>query len=144
MTMRDVDARVTASVDLWDGLTASNVMVTEVVGAVMQPESRIAGDGLLAACQGAMSIMSGAYHTVLIVAHCKSTMGDRWGITNWTFDPIYQQPLGLDDYYAAALQVSAVRRLTAPPRSFSHQRLDRLQFEAWDGRSTNTTLAIET
>lgn len=109
MTMRDIDARVTASVDLWDGLTASNVMVTEVVGAVMQPESRIAGDGLLAACHGAMSIMAGAYHTVLIVAHCKSTMGDRWGITNWTFDPIYQQPLGLDDYYAAALQLSALR-----------------------------------
>ena len=113
MTMRDVDARVTASVDLWDGLTASNVMITEVVGAVMQPESRIAGDGLLAACHGAMSIMSGAYHTVLVVAHCKSTMGDRWGITNWTFDPIYQQPLGLNDYYAAALQVSALRSPTS-------------------------------
>ena len=108
LTMRDMDARVTASVDLWDGLTASNVMITEVVGAVMQPESRVAGDGLLAACHGAMSILSGTYQTILIVAHCKSTMGDRWGITNWTFDPIYQQPLGLDDYYAAALQVSAL------------------------------------
>lgn len=106
--MRDIDARVTASADVWDGLTASNVAITEVVGAVMQPEARVAGDGLLALCQGAMSIMAGAYRTVLVVAHSKATMGDRWGITNWTFDPIYQQPLGIDDFSAAALQASAL------------------------------------
>jgi len=114
LTMRDVDARVTASVDLWDGLTASNVAITEVVGAVMQPEARVAGDGLLAACHGALSIMAGAYQTVLVVAHCKATMGDRWGISNWTFDPIYQQPLGLDDFSAAALQTAALG-LAPPP-----------------------------
>ena len=45
----DLDAVVTASVDLFDGLTASNIAVTEVVGAVMKPETRIAGDGLAAA-----------------------------------------------------------------------------------------------
>lgn len=114
LTMRDVDARVTASADLWDGLTASNVAITEVVGAVMQQEARVAGDGLLAVCQGAMSILAGVYRTVLVVAHCKATMGDRWAITNWTFDPIYQQPLGLDDLSAAALQTSALS-LIAPP-----------------------------
>jgi len=114
LTMKDVDARVTASVDLWDGLTASNIAVTEVVGAVMRPEARVAGDGLLAVCQGAMSILAGAYETVLIVAHCKVSMGERWAITNWTFDPIYQQPLGLDDFSAAALQSSALG-FTAPP-----------------------------
>lgn len=108
LTMADVDARVTASVDLWDGLTASNVAVTEVVGAVMRPEARVAGDGLLAACHGAMSIIAGAYETVLVIAHCKTSMGDHWRITNWTFDPIFQQPLGLDDLAAAALQTSAL------------------------------------
>ena len=114
LTMNDVDARVTASVDLWDGLTASNVAITEVVGAVMQPEARVAGDGLLAACQGAMSILAGAYETVLVVAHCKASMGDHREITNWTFDPIFQQPLGLDDLTAAALQASALH-FPAPP-----------------------------
>ncbi len=113
LTMREIDARVTASVDLWDGLTASNVAITEVVGAVMQPEARVAGDGLLAACQGALSILAGAYQTVLVVAHCKATMSDGQAISNWTFDPIYQQPLGLDDFSAAALQASALR--VAPP-----------------------------
>lgn len=114
LTMRDVDARVTASVDLFDGLTASNVAITEVVGAVMQPEARIAGDGLLAACHAATSIAAGAYSIVLVVAHCKATMGDRWGITKWTFDPIYQQPLGLDDFSAASLQACALGLDAAP------------------------------
>lgn len=114
LTMHDVDARVTASVDLYDGLTASNVAITEVVGAVMQPEARIAGDGLLAVCHAAISIAAGAYNTVLVVAHCKATMGDRWGITSWTFDPIYQQPLGLDDSTAASLHASALGLDAAP------------------------------
>ncbi|MBI4672087.1 MAG: hypothetical protein HY741_10535 [Chloroflexi bacterium] len=114
LTMQDVDARVTASADLWDGLTASNVAITEVVGAVMQPEARVAGDGLAAACHGAMSILANAYNVVLVVAHCKASMGDSGGITNWTFDPIYQQPLGLDDAAAAALQSSALHFPTPP------------------------------
>lgn len=111
-----VDAVVTASVDLFDGLTASNVAVTEVIGAVMKAETRVAGDGLLAVCQGAMSILAGSYETVLVVAHCKASMGDRWDITNWTYDPIYQQPLGPDDYITAGLQASTLG-LSAPPIS---------------------------
>ncbi len=114
LTMREVDARVTASVDLWDGLTASNVAITEVVGAVMQPEARVAGDGLLAACHAVTSICAGAYRTVLVVAHCKATMSAPRALSNWTFDPIYQQPLGLDDFSAAALQASVLGSL-APP-----------------------------
>lgn len=105
LSLQDIDAVVTASVDLWDGLTASNVAVTEVVGAVMKPETRVAGDGLLAVCQAAMSILAGSYETVLVVAHSKGSMADRWALSNWTFDPLYQQPLGLDDLAAAALQV---------------------------------------
>jgi len=104
VSMQDVDAVVTASVDLWDGLTASNVAVTEVVGAVMKPETRVAGDGLLAVCQAAMTILSGGYRTVLVVAHGKGSMADRWALSKWTFDPLYQQPLDLDDLAAGALQ----------------------------------------
>ncbi|MCP4358940.1 MAG: hypothetical protein GY796_13050 [Chloroflexi bacterium] len=116
LAITQIDAIVTASVDLYDGLTASNLAVTEVVGAVMKPESRVAGDGLLAACQGAMAILAGAYETVLVVAHCKASMGDLRQISQWTFDPIYQQPLGLDDFSAAALQ-TAVLDSPIPPIS---------------------------
>jgi acetyl-CoA C-acetyltransferase len=33
-------------------------------------------------------------------------MGDTYGISNWVFDPIFQQPLGLDYLSAAALQAN--------------------------------------
>jgi len=118
LSLQDVDAVVTASVDLWDGLTASNVAVTEVVGAVMKPETRVAGDGLLAVCQAGMSILAGNYDIVLVVVHSKGSMGDRWALSNWTFDPLYQQPLGLDDLAAAALQAQVyLERYGIPPEA---------------------------
>jgi acetyl-CoA acetyltransferase len=78
LPMAAIEAVVTASVDLWDGRTASNVQVTEVVGAVMKPEARVAGDGLLAAIHGALSVLAGAYATVLVAAHCKMSEGEHW------------------------------------------------------------------
>lgn len=106
--LADVDAVVTASVDLFDGLTASNVAVTEVVGAVMKPETRIAADGLCAAIHAACQIWAGAYETVLVVAHGKASMADHLPLTAWSLDPIHVQPLGADYLVCAALQARAV------------------------------------
>lgn len=106
VTHEDVDYIVTSSVDLWDGRTASNQMLTDVVGAIMKPESRVAGDGLGAALQGMMAILSGASELTLVVSQCRGSMGSHYGISNWVFDPIFQQPLGLDYLSAGALQAS--------------------------------------
>lgn len=92
----DIDAIVTASVDLYDGLTASSVAVTEVVGAVMNPETRIAADGLAAAIHAVHQIAAGAYGTVLVVAHGKASMTPHWDLTTWAIDPIFLQPLSVD------------------------------------------------
>lgn len=100
----DVDAAVTASVDLWDGRTASNVALTEVVGAVMKPETRIAADGLAAFAHAAMTVAAGAHETVLCVAHCKPSEAAHLALTAWTLDPVLLQPLGLDDAACAGLQ----------------------------------------
>ncbi len=104
ITIQQIDNVVTASVDLWDGKTASNVYLTEVAGAVMKPEARVAGDGLLAASYAHLQILAGAYNTALVVAHCKGSEGAQMALTNWMFDPVYQQTLGLDYLSAAALQ----------------------------------------
>ena len=74
MAWDDIDATVTASVDLVDGLTASGVAVTEVVGAVLRPETRIAADGLAAAIHATHQLSAGAYRT------CSSspTARPRW------------------------------------------------------------------
>ncbi len=106
----DIDAVVTASVDLFDGLTASNIAVTEVVGAVHKPETRIAADGLAAAIHAIHQIRAEAYETVLVVAHGKASMSDHWGLTAWTVDPVFLQPLGVDALVCAGLQAALVAR----------------------------------
>lgn len=103
-----VEAVVTASVDLFDGLTASNVAITEVVGAVMRPETRIAGDGLCAAIHGACELRAGACETVLAVAHGKASMAPHWALTEWAMDPVFLQPLGIDFLVCAGLQACAL------------------------------------
>jgi acetyl-CoA acetyltransferase len=103
-----IDAVTTASVDLFDGLTASNIAVTEVVGAVMKPECRIAADGLAAVVHGACQIWSGAYDTVLVVAHAKASMAPNATLTEWALDPIHQQPLGMNFPIAAGLQANVL------------------------------------
>ncbi|MCP3962762.1 MAG: hypothetical protein GY719_33400 [bacterium] len=108
LTFDDIDAVVTASVDLYDGLTASNLAVTEVVGAVMKPETRIAADGLCAALHGACQILAGAYETVLVVAHGKASMASFPELTTWAMDPVYLQPLGVDFETCAGLQAQAL------------------------------------
>jgi acetyl-CoA C-acetyltransferase len=102
----DLDNIVTSCVDLWDGLTASNASLTDVVGAVMKRESRVAGDGLGAVFQGMMMILANASDLTLVVSNCKGSMGAQLGISNWVFDPVYQQMLGLDFLSAGALQAN--------------------------------------
>lgn len=103
-----IDAVVTASVDMLDGLTASNIAVTEVVGAVMRPETRISADGLAAALHAACQIWSGAYDTVLVVAHAKASMADFHALSRWACDPVHLQPLGVDFLTCAGLQAQMI------------------------------------
>lgn len=102
----ELDSIVTSSVDLWDGRTASNQMLADVVGSIMKPESRVAGDGLGAAFQGMLNILAGASELTLVVSQCRGSMGAHYEISNWVFDPIYQQALGLDYLSAGALQAN--------------------------------------
>ncbi|MBI2060752.1 MAG: hypothetical protein HYT87_13365 [Nitrospirae bacterium] len=106
MDRDDIDTIVTASIDLFDGKVASSVSITESVGAVMKEEARISDDGAAALFHAATMILSGRKRNVLVVAHCKNSESDADEITKWTFDPNFQQPLGLNDSQAAALQAS--------------------------------------
>ena len=106
----DIDSVVTASVDLLDGLTASNIAITEVVGAVHKPETRIAADGLAAAIHASHQIRAEAYGTVLVVAHGKASMGRYWDLSAWAMDPIFLQPLGVDFLTCAGLQAGRLAR----------------------------------
>lgn len=119
LTYADIDAVVSASVDLFDGLTASNIAVTEVAGAVMKPETRISADGLAALIHGVCQIQAGAYQTVLVVAHGKASMSKYQELTSWAMDPIYLGALGVDFLTCAGLQA---RALTGGDDSGAEQR----------------------
>nr|MDO8082262.1 thiolase family protein [Candidatus Freyarchaeota archaeon] len=106
LSIHDIENVVSSSVDLWDGATASGAFLTEVVGAVMGSETRVADDGILAAFHATLNILSGNFDVVLVLAHCKGSMGAHYDITNWVFDPVYQQKLGLDYLSSAGLQAS--------------------------------------
>lgn len=102
-----VDYIITVSVDLFDGKTASNIAITEVVGAIMKGETRVAADGLVAAFHADSVLRAGQYKTVLVVAHCKpSEIGDLAAVTRFTFDPVYLQPLGIDHHSLSLLRRS--------------------------------------
>lgn len=104
----DIEAAVTASVDLHDGLTASNIAVTEVVGAVMGPETRISGDGLGALAHAACLVWAGAHDTVIVVAHGKASMANQDDISRWALDPVSLQRLGIGFLAIAGMQATAV------------------------------------
>lgn len=104
MTRDDLDYIVTASIDLFDGKVASSVLITEVIGAVMKEEARVSDDGAAAFFQAAAMILSGRKKNVLVVAHAKNTESNYDALTEWSCDPLFMQPLGVNDPVAAALQ----------------------------------------
>lgn len=103
-----VGAVTTASVDLFDGTTASSLAITEVVGAVLKAETRIAGDGVAALAHAACQLWAGAYDTVLVVAHGKASMAPHFELTSWAMDPVHLQPLGVDFRVCAGLAAQAM------------------------------------
>ncbi len=97
---------VTASNDFWDGRTISSMAVNDACGSYDKNISTVEGDGTFASVYGMSRILSGAYDTTLVVAHCKGSESESAQITNAIFDPIFLRPLGLDAVSSAALQAN--------------------------------------
>lgn len=100
----DVDGCISCSHDIWDGQTISNIGVTDVVGAHLRGEEKMAMDGLTAVYYGAIGILSGESECTLLLAHTKMSQTRRNVVNNDAFDPIYTRQLGFDYTSAAALQ----------------------------------------
>lgn len=104
VTREEIDYAVSAGLDIFDGKIASNVMIVEVTGAVLKEEVRIADEGIAALFHAAALLASGFKRTALVVACCKHSESDPDRVSEWFVDPVFMQPLGLNDLYAAALQ----------------------------------------
>ncbi|MDY7036669.1 MAG: thiolase family protein [Thermodesulfobacteriota bacterium] len=99
-----IDGAVSASQDHCDARTISSGDMQEEMGGYNLAEEKVANDGSLAFYNAVTQVLSGDYDVVLVVSHTKESHAPRRVIENCAFDPIYQQPVGLDYLTAAALQ----------------------------------------
>jgi acetyl-CoA C-acetyltransferase len=101
---KDIDGRVSCSHDIWDGQTISNIGITDVIGAHLRGEEKMAMDGATAVYYGTIGILAGESRCTLVLAHTKMSQTNRHIVNNVAFDPIYTRRLGLDFTAAGALQ----------------------------------------
>jgi acetyl-CoA C-acetyltransferase len=105
---RGIDATISVSDDLFDARTISDNAMTDVLGAHLGCEEKVAQEGLQALYYGLAMIRSGHADVVLVVGHCKESQGEsRNQVTHLAFDPFFTRPVGLDFQAAAALQAQA-------------------------------------
>jgi acetyl-CoA C-acetyltransferase len=104
ITIEQVENIVSVSSDFWDGRTISSMAIQDSAGAFGKDITTVEGDGTFAALYGAMRIMSGSFGVGIVVGHHKGSESSMSGISNTSFDPLIERPLGLDAVNSAALQ----------------------------------------
>lgn len=104
MTIHDIDVLIDAGSDFLDGRGISTCITVDAMGGHFKEESKVAGDGLLAAAYAWMRIASGLFSTALVVAYGKSSESEPAMQTATMCEPFFTRPLGFDGLAAAALQ----------------------------------------
>lgn len=103
-----IEAAVTVSDDVFDARTISDSAITDVVGAHLGSEEKVAADGAQGVYYAAATILSGHHDVILLAGHCKESQAtSRNMVTHLAFDPFYTRPPGLDYLTAAAFQAQA-------------------------------------
>jgi len=99
---------INVSDDIFDARTISDNAMTDVLGAHLRCEEKVAQEGAQAVYYGLAAIMSGHTDLVLIIGHCKESQAkSRNMVTHHAFDPFYTRPVGMDFCAAAGLQAQA-------------------------------------
>jgi acetyl-CoA C-acetyltransferase len=104
MDIHDIDVVIDAGSDFLDGRGISTCITVDAMGGHFKEESKVAGDGLLAAIYAYMRLASGLFSTALVIAYGKSSESDPSLQTQAMCEPFFTRPLGLDGLAAAALQ----------------------------------------
>jgi len=104
---------ISVSDDIFDARTISDNGMTDVLGAHMRCEEKIAQEGIQALYYALAAIQSGHVDLVLVLGHCKESQpASRNQVTHMAFDPFYTRPVGLDFTAAAGLQAQAYQART--------------------------------
>jgi acetyl-CoA C-acetyltransferase len=99
---------ITCSDDVFDARTISNNGMTDVVGAHMRGEEKMAQESINGLGYAMACILSGHDDVILYMGHCKESQGEsRRMATNLSYDPFYCRPLGMDFQNVDAMQARA-------------------------------------
>ncbi len=103
----EVGTVISASSDVFHGgVSCANAYYWDSGGAFLKNGSRQDGESLLAFIYAVMRILTGHYDTALVLGICKGSENpENDMITHFYTDPFYQRQLGLNETYAAALQM---------------------------------------
>ena len=103
-----IDKIVTCCDDYWMRRQIGSDIYQQEIGAFQTDEERVCADNsALAVLRGALSVSSGKSEVTLVVSgSLESEVGEKGVIENIGFEPIYLQPLGIDNTSAAALQAN--------------------------------------
>lgn len=110
MTIHDIDVLIDAGSDFLDGRGISTCITVDAMGGHFKEESKVAGDGLLAAVYAYMRVASGLSSTALVVAYGKNSESDASLQTATMCEPFFTRPLGFGGAAAAALQARSYTR----------------------------------
>lgn len=83
-----IDATISCSQDHWDGWTISSKNIVDQAGGHLRPEEKVAEDGAYAVFYAVLSILSGHYDTILVLAHTKESQVEGKLIENQGIEPI--------------------------------------------------------
>ena len=103
----EVGTMVSAASDIFHGgVSCANAYYWDSGAAFLKNGSRNDGESLTSFMYGVMRILSGHYDTALVFGVCKGSENpDNDICTHFFTDPFYQRQVGLNETFAAALQM---------------------------------------
>ena len=120
MTKGDIDAVVTASYDLYDGMVISAQFSAGAACSWWKDGTNLAEDGAFAIPSAYMKIKSGMYDTVMVVSHGTIHTHDViMKSSNISFDPFFFRPIGSNYLVMNALQASRYKELYDIPDEYA-------------------------
>jgi len=105
MKREELGTIISSSSDFWEGISCSNSVYYEAIGANLKDSSKAAEDGASGFVYAVMRIMSGHFDNALVHAVTKSSeIPSLSALTNLYADPFFQRPVCLEDISTAAMQ----------------------------------------
>ena len=109
VTRNEISTVVSAASDVFHGgVSCANAYYWDSAAAFLKNGTRQDGESLLAFQYAVMRILTGHHDLALVVGICKGSENpDNDVITYYFSDPFYQRQLGMNETFAAALQMRA-------------------------------------